>query len=340
MSRSITLNDVAKLAGVSRTTASVALSGSASVSKATKARVIEAAQSLGYIYNRTAANLRKSGDSIIGVIVPDLNNSFYTAIVKGVNQELNQYHKILALGCTFEDLKVQEELISSMLEHRVCGLLFFAAIGTEEHTFQRLRDANMPVVLINRFYPFLETDYIGVDDIAAGYLATEHLIKLGHKHISFLGGVREFDSWKNRHSGFQNAMSDHGLSIASHDIVPASPYMETGITLAERLLKRKKMPTAIFAFNDVIAIGMIKVFEENDVRVGEDIAIVGVDDIPEAKLITPTLTTVSSYPLERGASAVKLLMDRISKGEGSQKKLILTPTINIRESCGTNKRKR
>jgi len=339
MSRSITLNDVAKLAGVSRTTASVALSGSASVSKATKAKVEKAAQSLGYIYNRTAANLRKSGDSIIGVIVPDLNNSFYTALVKGVNQELNRYHKILALGCTFEDLKVQDELISSMLEHRVSGLLFFATIGTEERTFQRLREANMPVVLINRFYPFLETDYIGVDDVAAGYLATEHLIKLGHSHIAYLGGVKEFDSWKKRHTGFQNAMNDYKLSIANHDVIPAAPYMETGILLAERLLKRKKMPTAIFAFNDVLAIGLIKAFESHGVRVGEDIAIVGMDNIPEAELITPTLTSVNSYPLERGASAVKLLMDRISEGEGSQKKLILSPAIHVRESCGSHKRK-
>jgi LacI family transcriptional regulator len=133
-------------------------------------------------------------------------------------------------------------------------------------------------------------------------------------------------------------MNDYNLSIVNHDVIPAPPYLESGTQLAERLMKRKKMPPAIFAFNDVIAIGLILKFESHGIRVGEDIAIVGVDDIPEGQLITPRLTSVSSHPMERGASAVKLLMDRMSLGEGSQKKLILSPTLHIRESCGSKKR--
>lgn len=327
----ITLLEVANHAGVSKTTASVALSGSDYVSEETRNKVIASAMELGYVYNRAAASLRLNSSSTVGLIIPDLNNSFYTALLTGVNKELNKFEKTILLGSTFESLEVQERLISSMLEHRVCGIILFAVLGSSDELIKKIKKIGIPVVLVNRSYP--GCDYIGIDDMLAGQLATEHLIKKGHNRIAYLGGDSYLTSWYKRREGYESILKKFRIEVDESLIIESSPTQEAGYNSVEDLFKLEKMPTAIFCFNDVISIGAMMKLEEKGIIPGQDISIVGVDDIPEASIIKPKLTTVSSFPFLRGIQAANILNSRI-KGEGGEPQtIIIEPQLIVRDSC-------
>lgn len=328
----ITLQEVANYAGVSKTTASVALSGGDYVSEETKNKVIAAAQELGYVYNRAAASLRSNTSSTVGLIIPDLNNSFYTALLSGVNTALNKVEKTILLGSTAESLEVQDRLISSMLEHRVCGIILFAVLGSSDELIEKIKNLGIPVVLVNRNFPEFTCDYIGIDDVKAGQLATQHLVEKGHHKIAYLGGTSELSSWYKRREGYENILKKYHIEIDESLIIEGSPTQESGYKLAEDILKLDEKPTAIFCFNDVIAIGAMMKLEENGIIPGRDIAIVGVDDIPEASIIKPKLTTVSSFAFLRGVKAANILDERINGYDGKPQTIILEPQLIVRDS--------
>lgn len=329
----ITLLEVANHAGVSKTTASVALSGGSYVSDETRNKVIASARELGYVYNRAAANLRSNSSSTVGLIIPDLNNSFYTALLTGVSRELNKFNKTILLGSTFESLEVQDRLVSSMLEHRVCGIILFAVLGSSRDLILKIKNLGIPVVLVNRSFPELTCDYIGIDDVLAGQLATEHLVKKGHRRIAYLGGSSELVSYYKRQEGYKSVLKQHNIEVDESLIIECLPTQESGYNAVEDILKLDEMPSAIFCFNDVIAIGAMMKLEEKGIIPGCDIAIVGVDDIPEASIIKPKLTTVSSFPSLRGIKAANLLNNRIEGYIGESQTIILEPKLIVRDSC-------
>jgi LacI family transcriptional regulator len=328
----ITLQEVANHAGVSKTTASVALSGGTYVSDETRNKVVTAAQALGYVYNRAAASLRSNSSSTVGLIIPDLNNSFYTALLSGVNTVLNKFEKTILLGSTYESLEVQDRLISSMLEHRVCGIILFAVLGSSDELILKIKNLGIPVVLVNRNFPEFTCDYIGIDDIVAGQLATEHLIGKGHRRIAYLGGASELSSWFKRREGYESVLKKYNIEVDESLIIEGLPTQESGYNLVEDILKLDEMPSAIFCFNDVIAIGAMMKLEEKGIIPGRDIAIVGVDDIPEASIIKPKLTTVSSFPFLRGVKAANILHERVKGYTGEPQTIILEPQLIIRDS--------
>ncbi|MBB6215278.1 LacI family transcriptional regulator [Anaerosolibacter carboniphilus] len=333
----ITLQEVANHAGVSKTTASVALNGGDYVSEETRHKVIVAAQELGYVYNRAAASLRSNASSTVGLIIPDLDNSFYTALLSGVNTALNKLENTILLGSTNESLTVQDRLISSMLEYRVCGIILFAVLGSSNELIARIKNLGIPVVLVNRNFSEFTCDYIGIDDVLAGQLATEHLVERGHRRIAYLGGTSELSSWYKRREGYERVLKEHQIQIDESLIIEGPPTQESGYKLAEEILKLDKKPSGIFCFNDVIAIGAMMKLEENGIIPGRDIAIVGVDDIPEASIIKPKLTTVSSYPFLRGVKAANILHERINGYAGEPQSIIIEPQLIIRDSSNSER---
>lgn len=331
----VTLQEVAEHAGVSKTTASVAFSGSDYISEETRNRVLDSAKELGYIYNRAAASLRLKHTSTVGLIIPDLNNSVYTSFMTGVNSQLSKYDKTILLGTTNESLEVQDKLINTMLENRVCGIILFGVLGTPMDLISKIRNTGTPVVMITRNFNNYDCDYIGIDDHMAGYLATEHLLKLGHKKIAYLGGISELFTWHSRKKGYEDALTDHGIHL-DNLIMECEPTQESGYLYAEKILRfKEEKPTAIFCFNDVIAIGAIMKLEELNMIPGKDISLIGIDDIPEASVVK--LTTVSSFPILRGINAADILLDRIDNN-GDCKKIILKPELIIRKSTVKNRK--
>jgi LacI family transcriptional regulator len=330
----ITLQEVAKHSGVSQTTASLAIRGKSNISEATRQRVFASMQELGYVYDRGAANLRsRASSSTVGLILPDLSNPFYTELLIGIHQELNRCGQTVILGTTFESESIQDRLLSTILEHRVAGIIFFVVPGSHYQSVERIRRLGIPVVLVNRNLPEINCDYVGIDNLTGGYRGVEHLVSKGHRRIGFLGGVSQLSSYQGRKQGYVNGLQAAGLDVDDSLIIEGPMTRDSGSVLIEKALTHPNPPTAIFCYNDTIAIGAMVRMKELGLRPGHDLAIIGCDDIPEGSIFSPRLTTMSSFPQILGANAVRLLHARIEGLCTEPQSVILRPELIIRESC-------
>ncbi|MCX7779445.1 MAG: LacI family DNA-binding transcriptional regulator [Negativicutes bacterium] len=331
--RHVTLLDVAEHAGVSRATASLALRGSPNIAKATRDKVLASMQELGYVYDRIAANLRSRDSTTVGLIIMELANPFYSELLVGIHQELDKFGKTVILGTTFDSPAIQERLLSTMLEHRVGGIILSAAPGSDSETVNRILSRDIPVVLVNRTLRGAECDYVGIDNVKGGQIAAEYLIKKGHRSIAFLGGYSKLSSWQGRKQGFDSAHLAAGLTVDNSLVFESPATREGGIEVIQKLLKVSPLPTAAFCYNDTIAIGVMMKMRELGLVPGKDIAIVGFDDIPEAAIFSPKITTVSACTRMMGAYAARLLQARLEGSEADPQTVILEPELVVRQSC-------
>jgi LacI family transcriptional regulator len=332
----VTLKQVAAHAGVSLTTASLALRGHSSIPEVTCRKVFDAISELGYVYDRSAANLRSgsTSTSATGIIVSDLVNPFYTELLIGIQQKLNETEQTSLLGTTFDSYEVQDRMISMMLEYRVSGILLFVAPGTKSEVITRIRRFGIPVVLINRIFPELPCDYVGVDNENGGFMATNHLIDSGHRRIAFIGGTHQFYTWHGRLLGYKSALASAGIEADESLILQSPCSREYGGGMVDQLLALPHPPTAIFCYNDTIAIGAMMALKERGVVPGRDLAIVGFDNIPEGVSFSPSLTSISSSPRLIGANAIDLLHRRIADPDMPVQNIILPAELIIRDSSG------
>ncbi|TCL38207.1 LacI family transcriptional regulator [Anaerospora hongkongensis] len=329
----ITLQDVAKHAGVSRATASLVLRGSKHITESTREKVLTSMQQLGYVYDRVAANLRSKVSTTVGLIIMELANPFYSELLVGIHQELDKFGQTVILGTTFDSESIQERLLSTMLEHRVGGIILSAVPGSPSEPINRIEQLGIPVVLVGRRLPEAKCDYVGVDNIMGGRIAVDYLIHKGHRRIAFIGGYSQLSSWQGRKQGYDKAFEQAGLPIDPAMIIESPATRQGGIDAIEKLLRLPNRPTAIFCYNDTIAIGAMMKLQDAGICPGQDMAIVGFDDIPEAAILSPKLTTVSSFPRMMGAHAARLLYSRIEGSTLDPTAVILEPQLIIRDSC-------
>lgn len=329
----VTLQDVAKHAGVSRATASLVLRRSPNISEATREKVMASIQQLGYVYDRVAANLRSKDSSTVGLIIMELANPFYSELLVGIHHELDRAGKTVILGTTFDSSAIQDRLLSTMLEHRVGGVILSAVPGSPSEPIDRIRQLGIPVVLIGRQIAGTDCDYVGIDNKLGGQIATEYLIQKGHRRIAFIGGFSLLSSWQGRKQGYDNALLTAGLAIDNALIIESPATRECGYRTIQNVLEVADPPTAVFCYNDAIAIGAMMRLKEMGLTPGQDISIVGFDDIPEAAIFSPKLTTISSFPRLLGAHAARLLHSRMENPDAETQTVIIQPELIIRESC-------
>lgn len=330
---SVTLQQVAMHAGVSRATASLVLRGSPSISAATQEKVRASMQELGYVYDRVAANLRSKNSSTVGLIIMELANPFYSELLVGIHQELDKFGQTVLLGTTFDSQIIQERLLSTMLEHRVGGIILSAVPGSPSEPIDRLRRLGIPVVLVGRILPNTSFDYVGVDNRLGGQLAVDHLLQKGHRRIAFIGGYSQLSSWQGRKQGYDTALRLAGVEIDPSLVIESPATRQGGIDSIQRVLSVHNPPTAVFCYNDTIAIAAMMKMKDMGIMPGKDIAIVGFDDIPEATIFSPKLTTVSSFTRMMGIHAARLLQTRIEDPDGEPQTVILKPELIVRDSC-------
>jgi len=329
----LTLKDIAKHADVSPATASLVLRNSPLVSARTRERVRYSISELGYVYDRTAANLRARQTHTIGLVVCEITNPFYAELTAGIDSVLDGAGYVAFLANTAESPERQDRFIERMREHRVDGLLLSPAEGSSPRLTERLDALGIPVVQVLRRLSRRPTHHVSADFRLGMTLATEHLIRLGHKRVAFVGGGRRVSPARDRTAAYRETLARHGLPVGS--IVDCPPTREDGERAVRELIRGKPNdPTAIICHNDICAFGVMVGLSDLGLRVGRDCAVVGFDDIAEAAHYRPSLTTVNIGARQIGEEAAQLLLRQIKTPNGPPETVVLPPRLIVRSSCG------
>jgi LacI family transcriptional regulator len=332
--RRVTLKDIARHAGVATGTVSMVMNNSPLVAEATREHVRRVIREQGYVYDRAAAQLRKKRTNIVGVSICDLLNPYFAEIAAGVEQVLEEHGRVLFLGNATESVTRQARFLETLREYNVEGVLLMPAVGTRRAELERLREWHIPAVLVSRYVPGVSMDYVGSDNRLGSVLATRHLLALGHRRVAFVGLNRQTTTGRDRFSGFRAALNQEGVPLHSELVVECSATREEGYQAAHTLFECTRPPTAIVCFDDLLAFGVMLGLRRLGIEPGRQCSVVGADDVTEASLWLPPLTTVAVDAAGLGRSAAQLLRNRIERSEAATQRLTLPPKLVVRASCG------
>jgi LacI family transcriptional regulator len=328
--RKLTLKDIARQAKVSPSTVSLVLRESPLVAEATRNKIRATMEELGYVYNRGAANLRSQRSKTIGLVVCEITNPFYAEMVAGIDTVMDRNGWIAFLANSSESPERQERFIQRIREQNADGIILTAAEGTEPDIVSRLRAWRIPFVQALRRIGDDGGDYVGPDYRMGVSLAVEHLTGLGHKRIAFIGAARRTSALRERLTGFRNAMKRHHLSADTVIACPAT--REQGAKAIREALAMPDPPTAAVCYNDIVAFGVILGLLEAGRQPGADFNLVGFDNIAEAALSRPALTTIAVEPRQIGQEVAELILRRIADPTGRPEQVILPPRLIIRDT--------
>jgi len=334
MASTSTINDVAKLAGVSTTTVSHIINGTRYVSDELKERVEKAIAELGYRPNSMARGLRRGESKTLGLIVPDNSNPFFAEILRSIENigYSNGYSVIL---CNSDgDIEKEIAYTDLLFAKQVDGIVFITTNNSCEH-LQQIIDAGIPIVVIDRDISLKGTDVLLVDNFQGGYDATRYLIGLGHRQIACITGPSQLTPSAERVSGYKQALTEAGLPIDPARIIVGDFQFEGGENGVEQMLRLEPRPTAIFACNDLMALGAMRGLRKANLLVPRDISVIGFDDIALTSVVSPALSSVAQPVQKISELAFELLIQRIqNKNTDFEEQRIVLPTqIVIRESC-------
>lgn len=331
----VTLKDIAKELGVSIVTVSRAVHGRPDVSPETRKAVLELAARMRYRPNSVARSLVTKRSNVWGLIVPDLMHSFFVEISQGVESIAAQHNIHLIIVNSHEDVEKERSEILALIERKVDGLIVASCQPSSgESNLDILEDEEVPFVLVDRYLGERPWNYVLCNNERVGYLATEHLIKLGHKAIAhiYCPGLLISDL---RLSGYRQALKDHGIEADPLLEQRGGVTQEAGYRAMKSLLSLKRVPTAVSAFNDPMAIGVMEAAFDAGLSVPGDVAVVGAGNIAHGNLLRVALTTVEQRPFESGQKAAEVLLGAIGKDAVSEPAtLIMEPQLVVRESCG------
>jgi len=333
--KSVTRDDVAREAGVSPTTVSYVVNhGPRHVTPETRQKVLQAIEKLGYKPNILARSLRLRRTTSIGLILPDTINPYFAEVVYGV--EKVAFERNYSVFLCHSEYSPDRELqyINSLYSKRVAGVLWFPATG-DNRPAQLLDEFGVPLVILDRSIKHTEAPTVVTDNYLGGYDATQHLISLGHRLIGCIARPVDLYHSHERVRGYLAAHADNQLPTDEDLIVRGGFRLGDGRRATHQLLKQKPQTTAIFAYNDVMALGSMRACWEMGLRVPEDVSIVGFDDIPQSSYLCPALTTIRQPKFDMGKLGAEFLLDLV-EGKAVKDKPIspLEVELIIRESTG------
>jgi len=311
----VTMRDVADLAGVSQPTVSRVLNKkntTISISDETRAKVLAAAEALNYHPNVLASSLRTQKTQMIAVMIADISNNFYHTIARAIQDVSREYHYDVMLANSDHEYQSEKQFLAAVSRRPVDGVIMIPIHLTYDDFDVFVRHTHTPVAVLGQHVTHPSVDVVIADDESIMYDVTKWLIhEKGHHQLGFIGVPDDMPPGPRRLRGFQSALSDFDLTINPDHIVSSDFTIEGGKRAAEQLLQADTLPSAIFVLNDLMAIGAILKLQDAGYNVPDDIAVVGFDDILEATIIRPHLTTVAQDPYDIGRKLALLLFERI-----------------------------
>ena len=338
MGRNTTIKDIARVAGVSHTTVYRALNDKPRISPSTKARIISIATECNYQPNVLAQSLVLGRSKTLGLVITTIVNPFYTELAKGIEDTARSLGYTIFLCSTNFEISLERLYIDMLRSRGVDGIIFTSA-HTHDPNITRLVEDQFPVILVNRRVygdPATERiDYVVVENVKGGFLAVEHLIKMGHERIGVISGFSDSSAAVERWDGARKAFSEYGLNPADLLVVEGDFLKPSGYEAARRFLGLRDAPTAIFGVNDYMALGAYEAVLDAGLRVPEDIALIGFNNITFSSMKGIELSTIGQKKYEMGSIAVHILIDKIEGRDGDQaRQITLEPELIVRRSCG------
>lgn len=325
----LTISDIAKKTGYAKSTVSAALNNKPGVKPETREEICRIAEEMNYIPNEFARNLSMQTANIIGIIVRDITNPFYAKICRAVENVAARYSYTTLILNTDGIREKELNAIRVMLGQRVSGVIVDIS-GKDTDLLEELDKFGMPFVVFGTAAGELSVDSVEADDYNGAYQAAEYLYLAGHRKIGFVHGGPESVYSQRRLGGIREALEQRGIRLEEKYIYYKAKTIQEGYLLGKQLAGAQDLPTALIAYNDLTAVGIIRALEESGLHVPEDISIIGFDDI---ELMTFPLTTVQIPEYEMGENAAALLLERImEKGSDTRKEVLLKTKLVVRKS--------
>ncbi len=331
---STTIRDVAVAAGVSITTVSHVVNETRYVSDELRQRVLRAMDELGYQPNVLARGLRSGQTKTIGLVVPDMSNLFFAEVSRAIEDMVFNKGYSLIICNSDDNPEKQKAYFGVLVAKQVEGIIFISTHSSEDF-FERVENTRIPIVFADREVPSTLADVVLVDNECGGYLATSYLIGLGHKRIACITGPSGVTPSADRVNGYRRALQEAGLPYLQEYVIPGDFHYHSGEKAMLRLLDLNPRPDAVFVSNDMMAFGCIRAIRSCNLRLPDDISLVGFDDIILAQASSPALTSVAQ-PIEAMAQQIiELLFLRMQENPPTteRKRIILKPELVIRDSC-------
>jgi len=335
----ITVKTIAELTGYSPSTVARVVSGRGGVRKEKAEHILKVAKQIGYRRNFLAHSVKTGKSYTVGVLIPDISYPFYPMIVRGICDTLEEAGYMVLIANSYNIPEKEAKNIHTLLERQIEGLII-APIqeNVNKEYFHELNSKNIPLIVIDRKYSYVKSDFVGIDDKYGAYLATEYLISLGHKKIGMITGPLDSYTGKGRFEGYKKAITQNGLKFRKNYVVETR-YEEgekAGYEAMKKLLKNSKI-TAVFCASDSLAVGAMEAIKEEGLKIPDDISVIGFADLFGSQYVNPPLTTVYQPKYELGVKAAELFLKRIKekkKGKKSKKEEIYLETkLIIRNSA-------
>ncbi|MBN2698261.1 MAG: LacI family DNA-binding transcriptional regulator [Bacteroidales bacterium] len=327
------MNDIARRAGVSIATVSRVLNNSGSVNEATRARILKAIKDLKYQPSRVAKRLRSKSVSsnLLGVLIPDIQNPFYVDVLRGI-EDIAYTNNYAIIMCNYSQDEKKEKLYLEILQSEAIDGLIAAPANEQDVQLKKMVREGLPVVCVDRGLQDEDVDIVVVDNREGAFKAVEHLIKLGRRRIAYISGLQTIPSSRYREKGYLDALSSYQIPVVPELIKHGDSKYEGGLVLCEELLNLPEPPDAVFTGNNLITLGALESIHKHQLRIPDDIAIVGFDDMIWSSSLNPSLTAVRQPAYDIGQRACELLLQRISEPGRACIKMILKTELIVRRS--------
>lgn len=333
----ITIYDISRKLKISPSTVSRALNDNPRVNADTKKLIVETAKQMNYKQNKLALALKSGHSMVVGVVVPFINRSFFSTVIRGIEEELKPlgYHVIICQ--TGQDSSSEQENIHALLDAQVDGVFLSTSIGREESKahLKHVLEHDKPLVFVDRRVDVADASTVVIDDFKGAYDATQHLIEQGCKTIVHFASDRKFEIYENRFLGYCAALKDNGIRLDLNKyVIQTDSVIENGRVAILSLLKKGIAFDAIFSASDFAAIGAYLELEEQGVHIPNQVALVGFGNEPFIKYTRPSISSVDQSPLDMGRSAAQLFLRSIKQEDGAPffDNIVLPPVLHIRNS--------